>query len=120
MSDMEDYNKDLADAQKYRRVRKINNKSSKECRQRKQESIKTLDKDETEEEERSCVLIYEHDKLLQKVYEERNKVEKALVRCKDCNSASYVRRFMSKDEKSADDYEKLWYYIKMKGSTHNN
>ena len=58
MSDMEDYNKDLADAQKYRRVRKINNKSSKECRQRKQESIKTLDKDVTIGEEMNTELSW--------------------------------------------------------------
>ena len=108
MSSMEDHNKDLIDARKYRRVRKINNKSSKECRERKQASIKTLDKDETEEEERNCVLIDEHNKLLQKVYEEKKKVEKAMVKCTDCKRETYTRKFLVKNEKTTDDYEKLW------------
>ena len=119
MSSMADQNKDLTDAEKYRRIRKSNNKASKESRERKLAGVKTLDKDVMEEEERNCVLIDEHNKLLKKVYDEKNKVEKALGACKECNDTSYVRRFMSKDEKTEGEYEKLLYYFKMKGSTHN-
>ena len=75
---MADQNKDLTDAEKYRRIRKSNNKASKESRERKLAGVKTLDKDVMEEEERNCVLIDEHNKLLKKVYDEKNKVEKAL------------------------------------------
>ena len=108
---------EMTHAQKYRRVRKINNESSRKCRLKEKGKVPSLIDDEALLEEKNCILHLKQNSLIQQKEENQRRVEEIIKTCSICKNTPYVQEFIAK--KSSDDLERLSLYIKMTGS-HNN
>ena len=98
--------KKLTDAEKYKRLRKMNNNSSMKHRQKKKKIIKNLEIDLAVQEEKNCILQMNYDSLLQKINDVKNELELIIKLCPECNNIS----------QTIDDLIKIGYYIKFKES----
>ena len=83
--------KKLSEQEKYKRMRLINNKSSKKCREKKIKQIKRLEQIENEETEKGCVLRHEIRKLNKYIKLIKLKIHKKISECSECHKIDFVR-----------------------------